>query len=53
MVEMPLKFGSAEALIRMTEATAGEESLAAKTSQIQIAQADLATADLQMQTLSC
>ncbi len=35
---------------RMTEATAGEESLAAKTSQIQIAQADLAAADLQMQT---
>ncbi|MFY0661950.1 MAG: capsule biosynthesis protein [Shimia sp.] len=35
---------------RMTEATAGEESLASKTSQIQIAQADLAAADLQMQT---
>ncbi|MBE1291539.1 MAG: capsule biosynthesis protein [Rhodobacteraceae bacterium] len=45
-----LEAALAQQRARMTEATAGEQSLAAKTSQIQIAQADLATADLQMQT---
>lgn len=35
---------------KMTDATAGESSLAQKTAQIQMAQADLATADLLMQT---
>ncbi len=45
-----LEAALAQQRARMTEATAGEESLAAKTSQIQIAQADLATADMLMQT---
>ncbi|MEQ9694307.1 capsule biosynthesis protein [Shimia sp. SDUM112013] len=35
---------------RMTDATAGDSSLAQKTAQIQMAQADLATADMMMQT---
>ena len=35
---------------KMTEATAGESSLAQQTAQIQMAQADLATADLLMQS---
>ena len=35
---------------KMTEAAAGESSLAQKTAQIKLAQADLATADLLMQT---
>ncbi|MFY0617536.1 capsule biosynthesis protein [Shimia sp.] len=35
---------------KMTEATAGESSLAQKTAQIQMAQADLATADVLMQS---
>ncbi|CUK06416.1 Vi polysaccharide export inner membrane protein VexD [Shimia thalassica] len=35
---------------KMTDATAGESSLAQKTAQIQMLQADLATADMMMQT---
>lgn len=35
---------------RMTEATSGEQSLAAKAAQIQMAQADLATADMFLQS---
>ncbi len=45
-----LKAEQAKQHARLTEATAGETSLAAKTAQIQMAQADLATADLFLQS---
>ncbi|OWU86804.1 capsule biosynthesis protein [Oceanicola sp. 22II-s10i] len=45
-----LKALLAELNARMTEATSGETSLAAKAAQVQMAQADLATADLFLQS---
>ena len=45
-----LKDLQAQLEAKMTNATAGDSSLAQKTAQIQMAQADLATADLLMQT---